>query len=416
MNTMQEGVSSIEAIRGGVPTRSSTKLLPDLRPEVIEGFRERLASVPGSSGAMIWGNYGSGKSHVLTTMEHVAHEMGFAVSSITLSRTLSPANLPDIYATAAQSVMLPGSSIPGFDHRLADKRRDQLPIELREATWEGWSLPGSVLTALVGNGDPDARHTLYSFLTGGKVALGVVNKAIKDAIPGCRPPRGGMPHGDLKAKAWFQCTTEILRFLGCKGWILLLDEAELISRLGRVTGLKACLNLAWLLGWDDTDKPNPGFITLAGAARSWLHLWYNPGYRSMTYQDLLKDACLQKQPATLPVLDSFFERAIEGSDAITLGSPSPEAYLPLLERLRLHHAVAYEWEPPAMGALLGILEKHLDPDAPPRLRIRGLVEVLDHARYTGKLPVIDRMGLEEDALTEDATYFSGAAISDVSED
>jgi hypothetical protein len=39
---------------------------------------------------------------------------------------------------------------------------------------------------------------------------------------------------------------------GYKGWVILIDEVELIGRLGKVGRLDAYQNLNWLLNWSRT--------------------------------------------------------------------------------------------------------------------------------------------------------------------
>lgn len=56
----------VEALRSGVPTRATTRELPDLRPELTEHIRSDLENFSENnipSGRLVWGKYGQGKSH-----------------------------------------------------------------------------------------------------------------------------------------------------------------------------------------------------------------------------------------------------------------------------------------------------------------------------------------------------------------
>ena len=78
--SIHQAISVIESLRAGIPTRQATRLLPDLRKPVTERIMQDLASfeanvIPG--GRMIWGQYGQGKTHALTAIEHQALDHNF---------------------------------------------------------------------------------------------------------------------------------------------------------------------------------------------------------------------------------------------------------------------------------------------------------------------------------------------------
>ncbi len=58
-------------------------------------------------GRLVWGQYGQGKTHVLTTVEHLALDMGFAVSMVSLNREVSCHNLLHFYSRLRRSYGFP---------------------------------------------------------------------------------------------------------------------------------------------------------------------------------------------------------------------------------------------------------------------------------------------------------------------
>ena len=70
-NEQLYAVHTVESLRAGVPTRTSTRQLPDLRSsltDAINGDLLTFAEGRNPRGRMIWGQYGQGKTHVLTTI------------------------------------------------------------------------------------------------------------------------------------------------------------------------------------------------------------------------------------------------------------------------------------------------------------------------------------------------------------
>ena len=61
---------AIEALRSGVPNRDAVRVLGSSQPEIEERFAEQLAAIKAgeiSSGLLVRGGFGSGKSHLWNT-------------------------------------------------------------------------------------------------------------------------------------------------------------------------------------------------------------------------------------------------------------------------------------------------------------------------------------------------------------
>ncbi|MFH1528778.1 MAG: BREX system ATP-binding domain-containing protein, partial [Bacteroidota bacterium] len=68
-------IFAIESLRAGIPTRKSTRELPDLRKDIISTIKEDLGKFQNGEiplGRLVWGQYGQGKTHLLTMVEHIA--------------------------------------------------------------------------------------------------------------------------------------------------------------------------------------------------------------------------------------------------------------------------------------------------------------------------------------------------------
>ena len=74
----------IEALRSGVPSRAVGQYFSEARPKIMKEISERLDQVceqGKSSGMVICGKYGEGKTHLLNTVFHLAHSNNMVVSN-----------------------------------------------------------------------------------------------------------------------------------------------------------------------------------------------------------------------------------------------------------------------------------------------------------------------------------------------
>ena len=82
---------ALEALRAGVPNRDAVMALGSMQQGVEDRFSQLLAAIdalpdgapPG--GLLIGGGFGTGKSHVLEHLVHVALSEGFVVSKVVVS-------------------------------------------------------------------------------------------------------------------------------------------------------------------------------------------------------------------------------------------------------------------------------------------------------------------------------------------
>src|SRR5205085_9497103 len=82
---------ALEALRAGVPNRDAVMVLGSLQVGVEDRFSQLLDVVEtrpsqAAGGMLIGGGFGSGKSHVLEHLAHVALERGFVVPKVVVSK------------------------------------------------------------------------------------------------------------------------------------------------------------------------------------------------------------------------------------------------------------------------------------------------------------------------------------------
>src|SRR4051794_575497 len=94
---------TIEALRSGVPNRDAVYELGSSQDEIEARFDELLADVSqkgGNRGLLVGGDFGTGKSHLLEYLQHVASAQRFVASKIVISKETPLHDPVKVYRTA----------------------------------------------------------------------------------------------------------------------------------------------------------------------------------------------------------------------------------------------------------------------------------------------------------------------------
>jgi hypothetical protein len=384
----------IESLRAGIPTRISTRELPDLRKDLTENIVSDLLNfekciVP--KGRILWGQYGQGKTHALTTIEHTALDRNFAVSRVSLSREVSCHNLFNFYGYIAPRIKTPDSTLEGIQHYL---NRIQ-PSDIREAgipqagRYEN-DLPAHVFEDYFYT-EGEEKDKLYSDFTGARLSVGELGR-IHHSSRGVLLPKLHFKVSE-HARAYFGVMADAIAYCGFEGWVILIDEVELIGRLGKASRFKAYSNLSWLLNWRGEMK-YPIYTVAAAATRLQDDLWYG---NKNDDRSLMPEFAEEKYglEAKQGMID-FFERAVDGMSLMIM--PANEADLrKLLDRISDLHGEAYQWSPVMDPAEL---IAHLGSQ-PVRTYIRASLEYLDLQYLYDQKEIPDVMELRDEILDPD---------------
>lgn len=416
----RRAIAVIESLRAGIPTRASTRELMDLRAGLTDLIRQDLTAISQGKllpGRLAWGPYGQGKTHMLTTIEHVALDMGFAVSRVSLNRAVSCHHLFNFYGRVAPVLRTPDSKLQGLTKALQRKTLNNLldsPI-IQPGRYVH-SLPALVLEDyLLATGED--QDLLYGDLVGNRISgpeLKRIHRANRgEALPTVKPNFRATQHGS----AYFGLMADAVQLCGYKGWVLLLDEVELIGRLGKTSRLQAYRNLNWLLNWCENpwqpdDEPQSELfhqhtypIYTVGVVASSLRndVWFSgtstPSAKSDRSQ--IPELAAEKFGATATQeMKRFFDRAVS-SHCPTIKPLGTKDLMQLLEQLVELHGKAYAWE--AALEIRPLLEAI--GSQPIRTHIRATLEALDIAYLYHEAPVLATTDLVESSLQEDENFF-----------
>ena len=265
---------AVEALRSGVPSWDAVAALGSGQPEAEDRFTALLDQVAGPGapaarprGLLLGGGFGSGKSHLLTHLGHLAMSSGFVVSTVVISKetplhdpvktfraaidgAVDPARAHGVLEDAAAALdpdtpryaeltRWANSPSSGLDERFA-------ATLLCHERLRGGEVPGSDETAAAlvrfWGGEPlripDLRRTLKSV---GAAGLFSFTPVIAREL----------------ARQRFRFAARMLRAAGHAGWVVLFDEVELIGRYSLLQRGRSYAELARWLGSRDGDPGLP---------------------------------------------------------------------------------------------------------------------------------------------------------------
>lgn len=270
---------AIEALRAGVPNRDAVSQLGCSQPEIEAKFRSVLADLPRAfeagehiRGLLVSGNFGSGKSHLLQYLEHLALKEGFVVSRIVVSKETSLADPSRLFRAAIDEARADdriGSILDVVGRAvLARKNTDAYA---RFYSWSD-SAQASLTSHFAASlylyeygGDEDLRHQIVRFWSGEPISNKVLKDRLKEIGAATNYSIQRIPRDRDLALQRFRFATNLMIASGYKGWILLIDEAELIRHYSFKTRARAYAELArWLGALSDVEEGVfPGLAAVA---------------------------------------------------------------------------------------------------------------------------------------------------------
>jgi hypothetical protein len=351
---------TMEALRSGVPNRDVVKVLGSHQPDLEGKFRRLLQQMATQAsqgiptkGMVIEGGFGSGKSHLLKALQHVAIEQQFVCSPIVISKETPFYNVATLFRAAINDAIVPGKQGDALTE-VAGELNFQSPQYAELYDWVHRSDSGCdsrfaatlYLYERMIN-DPELSHRIIRFWAGDPLS----NGQLKKYLQGCAPET---PYVFEKITAqelaWhrFQFVSRLMLAAGHKGWILLIDEAEIIGRYSFKQRTKSYAEVArWLGVLERTVCPGiAGIVALTD------------DFQSAVLEDK-QDAQKIEQLAQIEGVGDAVNDAGKALKGIRLIEQESEAlirpYEPMVDALyaglRELHGSAYSWNPPPVSAV-----------------------------------------------------------------
>lgn len=258
---------AIEALRAGVPNSDAVRMLGSHHPRIEEKFRELLTAVDESGingsqarGFLVSGEFGSGKSHLLKYLESVALEENFVCSRIVVSKETALSDPSKVYAAMVSEGRVPGrlgAAIPTLAEGLLTKFNSSSYKEFflwsgQDDTRLAHQFPASLYILEYG-GDQEYAQKIARYWAGDPLHTGDLRSKLRELGQLSNYQLATVKKRDLAFQR-LRFAPRLARAAGYRGWIVLIDETELIGRYARKARANAYAELArWTGRLDDTQ-------------------------------------------------------------------------------------------------------------------------------------------------------------------
>ena len=323
------------------------------RPEIESRFDDLLlqaidTDVPPEStlGMLVSGDFGSGKSHLLSYLEHRALAEGFVCSRVAISKETPLYNLGQVFISAVQHARLPGRAGQLMEE-IGDRINASTQDYERFSQWlnveENGLHPYFPATMMIyeRSGDFELHGEVEAFWAGDNIRAARVREGLRlinqQGSFTFRAPRAA----DLPPQR-LRFATELIKGAGYKGWVVLIDELELVGSYSLLQRARSYAELARWLG-ETTDEQYPGLIVVGTVTRGFEADVL--GSLGKNDREVAPNRLRERNDASLATRADAAIRALE-REPFLLQSPSAEELQNTLEKLRQLYQQAYGWDTP----------------------------------------------------------------------
>lgn len=363
----------IEALRSGIPSRAVGAYFSSARPKIMREIRERMDSISKSGksgGIVVSGKYGEGKTHLLNTIFTVAHENHMVVSYLSLSKETPMDKLYLLYQKIIGNTYLPGHQQPGFMQVLENMTPNN-PLASEMIAFSAKQLETDklyyLLRAYLNTEDVEEKFLLQADMEGDFMANAPLKKIYRRIFN--HPVKYNVNFSKTKhCQDYFTFMSHLFKQMGYNGWVILVDEAELVGRLGKKARLNAYRNMARFL------LPNAeleSVFSMFALSSSYIEDVIEGKHDYENLQELFPE----DQEPMHTVLDILVR-------APQLHPLTQAEFQEVLGRLKDFHEKAYQWE---SHISVEILEKATQSGGYLlRTKIRAAIEYLDQMYQYGE--------------------------------
>lgn len=346
---------AIEALRAGVPSRDAVAALGSGQTAIEDRFASLRESVSAgmSGGLLLGGDFGAGKSHLLEHLARLAGADGFVVSRVVISKETPLYDPTKVFRAAADTAVTgdgAGPAIAEAAARLDVEGRSYLDL-LRWASSPAADLnerfPATVeLFGQVRDRDAEVADDVVRFWSGDPLRTSDLRRYLKE-IGHPKPVLPPVRVAELSRQR-LRFVAKLLATAGYAGWVILVDEVELIGRYSLLQRAKAYAELPRWVGGDHGAPGVPILAVLAMTGDFEAAVITGKGDREQVPAKLrAKDT---SEAGELAAAAEVGMRTID-REMILLTPPDSAELDQAYQRLKQLHAEAFEWQPPDVPGL-----------------------------------------------------------------
>lgn len=264
-----ENWRAIEALRAGVPNRDAVRILGTTQSHIIGRFTNLLDLFDPTSvepGLIFNGGFGQGKSHLLEYLQHIALERNFVCSKIVISKETPLYNPGKVFTSAVNSATTDKMIGTGLNE-IVTKLKPDTDVY---ASFNKWlNDPKSKMNgrfaatlhlfprALVQ--DSEMAQAIVQFWSGDPLRIPELRSWLRQTGDSSSFRLDPIKPLDLAVQR-YKFLSRLIPVLGYSGWIILVDEVELIGRYSLLQRIKSYAEISRLLGLSKRSLPGVLFV------------------------------------------------------------------------------------------------------------------------------------------------------------
>ncbi len=396
---------ALESLRNGVPNRDAVSVLGSMQLQAEKRFDHQLGQVGADlsrgeqpSGLLLAGAFGAGKSHLLEYFHHVALERSFVCSHVVISKETPLADPAKVLRAAVENAVVPqlnGSAVTEVAARIRQESAEYQVFRSwahGENSGLGQMFPAS-LYVFENSSDDELKAKIIDFWAGSPMSIAELRRGLRDCGGYLNYAVASIPVKQLaRQRALF--LARLFVAAGYEGWVILLDEVELIGRYSLLQRGRAYAELAKWLGHVEGDAI-PGVLTVGAITDDFeLAVLQEKGDA-----DYIVPKLRAKNTDEYNVIASRAETGMRliRTESMPLAKPVQQTLDDTYARLKMIHSIAYGWSPPDVATA------ELTTRRAMRSFVRRWINEWDLARlYPG-----ETVSIIEDELTTDYSEDAG---------
>jgi hypothetical protein len=323
-------------------------------------------------------------------LAHVALSEGFVVSKVVISKETPLHDPAKVYRAAIEQAKVPGRPGSAIDEIAAGLQEDSPRYaELYRWAHQEHSPVDSRFAATLflhdyGRGDEEFTDRIVRFWAGDPLPVADLRRRLKEAGAAATYRLATVKERELSRQR-FRFVSRLAQAAGHAGWVVLLDEAELI---GRYTSLQRAKSYAEVARWvrgdrEDPEAPLCAVLTTVDDFETQVLVGKNDNEligKRLRAKGTVEDELLAGQAeAGMRVIER---------EQVQLQPPGREELDRTYTQLKQIHAEAYGWAPPDVPGLERLPSnrmrqyvrawinewdlRRLDPDYQPEITVAGL--------------------------------------------
>ena len=353
--------SALEALRNGVPNREAVNILGCNQPRAEDSFTELLTKAADAGNppeSALWmlvsGGFGTGKSHLLAHLEEQALSQDFVCSKVAISKETPLFDLGRVFKSAMESGRMgdrSGRLIEELGQKLNPRSQayDRFYVWAHDTEQNQLSQMFPATLRIHESNDHELNTDIERFWAGDPIHVARVNEGLrlirqKQSYSFKAPKAADLPPQRLRF------AIELIKAAGYKGWVVLLDEIELVGSYSVLQRGRSYAELTRLMG-QAVGEDYPGLIvvgTVTGVFAADIispvgtkkdHDYMKPKLESSSYRELG------------PRAETGMRLLEQGG--IPLRPPTPDDMNTTVDKLRQIYTKAYGWAAPPSDPKLG---------------------------------------------------------------